>query len=93
VSELEIINLQRGLSLKTRVKDSNFWNLVPSEKCPITKRMSLKVTVCFGCTNLSESEFSTMRILKSNYAVSSIALNSITSFGWTIFLRKHYINS
>jgi hypothetical protein len=45
VSELEheIINLHTGLSLKTRLNDTNFWNLVPSAQCPILKQMSLKV--------------------------------------------------
>jgi hypothetical protein len=40
---------------------------VPSAQCPILKRVSLKVNVHFGSTYLSESGFSTMKILKSNY--------------------------
>jgi hypothetical protein len=35
--ELDIINLLTGLSLKTRVNDTNIWNLVPSAQCPILK--------------------------------------------------------
>jgi hypothetical protein len=35
MSELEIINLQRDLPLKTRINDTNFWNLVPSAQCPV----------------------------------------------------------
>jgi hypothetical protein len=35
--ELDIINLQTDLSLKTRVNDTNIWNLVPSAQCPILK--------------------------------------------------------
>jgi len=37
--ELEIINLQTDLSLKTRLNDTNFWNLMPSTQCPILKRV------------------------------------------------------
>jgi hypothetical protein len=38
VNELELeINLQTDLSLKTRVNDTDFWNLVPSAQCPILK--------------------------------------------------------
>jgi hypothetical protein len=51
--QLDIINLQTDLSLKTRVNDTNFWNLVPSAQCPIPKRVSLKVSACFGSTYLS----------------------------------------
>jgi hypothetical protein len=55
VSELEpeIIDLQTDLSLKTRVDVTDFWNLVPSAQCPILKRVSLKVSACFGSTYLS----------------------------------------
>jgi hypothetical protein len=35
--ELEIINLQIDLSLKTRLNNVDFWNLVPSAECPILK--------------------------------------------------------
>jgi hypothetical protein len=48
--EHEIINLQIDLSLKTRVNDTNFWNLVPSAQCPIQKLVSLEVSACFGST-------------------------------------------
>jgi hypothetical protein len=37
-----IINLQTDLSLKTRVNDTNFWNLVLAAQCPILKVVSLK---------------------------------------------------
>jgi hypothetical protein len=69
VSELKLenINLEADLSLKARVNDTNFWNLVPSAQCPFLKRVSLKVSACFSSTYLSESGFSTMKILKSMY--------------------------
>jgi hypothetical protein len=67
--ELEIINLQTDL-LKTRLNDTNFWNLVPSEQCPFLKRVSLKVNASFGFTYLNESGFPTMKILKSKYRSS-----------------------
>jgi hypothetical protein len=35
--EFEIFNLQIDLSLKTRVNNTNFQNLVPSAQCPILK--------------------------------------------------------
>jgi hypothetical protein len=56
VSELEfdIINFQTNLSLKTRLNDTNFWNLVPSAQCPILKRVPLKVNVCFGSTLVNQ---------------------------------------
>jgi hypothetical protein len=63
--KLEIVNFQTDLSLKTRVNDKNFWNLVPSAQCPVLKLVALKVSACFGSTYVSESGFSTMKILKS----------------------------
>jgi hypothetical protein len=68
--ELEIINLQTDLSFKTRVNNTNFWNLVLSAQCPILKRVSLKVSACFSSTYLSKSGFSTMKIPKSKYRSS-----------------------
>jgi len=65
--EFEIINLQTYLSLKTRVNDTNFWTLMPSAQCPILKRVSLKVNVCFVSTYLSKLGFSTTKILKLKY--------------------------
>jgi hypothetical protein len=65
--ELEIINLQTDLSLKTIMNDTNFWNLVPSAQYPILKRVSLKVNAYFDPTYLSESGLPTMKILKSKY--------------------------
>jgi len=40
--------------LKTRLNDTNFWNLVPSAQCPILKRVPLKVNVCFGSTLVNQ---------------------------------------
>jgi hypothetical protein len=68
--ELEIINLQTDLSLKTSLNDTNAWNLMLSTQCPILKRVSLKLNVCFGSTYLSGSRFSTANILKSKYRSS-----------------------
>jgi hypothetical protein len=69
--KLEIINLQTYLSLKTRMNDRHKGlNLVPSAQCPVLKRVSLKVTACFGSAYLSESGFSIMKILKSKYRSS-----------------------
>jgi len=51
VNELELeINLQTDLSLKTRVNDTDFWNLVPSAQCPILELVSLKVNACCSST-------------------------------------------
>jgi hypothetical protein len=62
--------LQIDLSLKTRVTDAHFWNLLPSAQYPVLKRVSLKVNACFGSNYVSESGFSTMKILKSKYTSS-----------------------
>jgi hypothetical protein len=43
---------------------------VPSAQCPVLKRVSLKVSACFGSTYLSESSFSTMKKVKSKYRSS-----------------------
>jgi hypothetical protein len=38
--ELEVINLERDLSMERRVNKAHFWNLLPSAACPPPKRMS-----------------------------------------------------
>jgi hypothetical protein len=41
-SKLENINLQTDFSLKTGVKDTEFWNLMSSAQCTILKEVPLK---------------------------------------------------
>lgn len=65
--ELEIIYLQTDLSLKTKVNDTDLRNMLPSEQLPNLTQMSLQLHPCFGSTCLSESGFSTTKILKSKY--------------------------
>jgi hypothetical protein len=76
VSELELVifNLQRDLSLKTKVNDKNVWNLVASAECPVLKPVSLELNACFGstCPYLSESEFSTMETLMLECSILSL---------------------
>jgi hypothetical protein len=47
-----------------------FRNVVPSEQYPILKRVSLNLNACFGSADLSESGFSAIKILKSQYRSS-----------------------
>ena len=66
--EMEILNLQTDLSLKSSYPTcGNFWTLVDSKRYPIVRNVALKMYSCFGSTYLCEAAFSTMNIIKNKY--------------------------
>jgi hypothetical protein len=67
--ELEIINLQTDLSLKQQWMTQTSW-ISCCLQSSILKQVSLKVNACFSSAYLSESGFSTMKVLKSKYRSS-----------------------
>lgn len=65
--ELEIIELQNDIALKTVNMDKTFWKFVDSHKYPILKNCALKVKSFFGSTYLSEATFSSMQFIKNKF--------------------------
>ena len=65
--DMEIIDLQNDIELKSRSRDSDFWGLVSREKFPLLTACALKVNAYFGSTYLCEMAFSQMKIIKSKY--------------------------
>lgn len=65
--ELEIITMKNDLSLKSYMRDNNFWNIVDENKYPILRALSLKIHAYSASTYACESIFSTMKHLKSKY--------------------------
>ncbi|XP_044306557.1 general transcription factor II-I repeat domain-containing protein 2-like isoform X2 [Varanus komodoensis] len=63
--ELEIIELQNDLVLKSNSAQDNFWNLVDSQKFPLLRKTAAKIKSYFGSTYQCESVFSTRRFIKS----------------------------
>jgi hAT family C-terminal dimerisation region len=67
ILEMEIIDFQSDLQLKTRVSQTDFWTLVDERKYPLVKETFQMLNSCFGSTYLCESGFSTMKFLKSKF--------------------------
>ncbi|KAK0133521.1 General transcription factor II-I repeat domain-containing protein 2B [Merluccius polli] len=65
--DMEIIDLQNDIELKSRSRDSDFWGLVSRERFPLLTACALKVSAYFGSTYLCEMAFSQMKIIKSKY--------------------------
>lgn len=63
--ELEILDLQKDIVLKSNVSDENSWNIVDRNKFSFWKRAAYKIQSFFGSTYLCESFFATMNIIKS----------------------------
>jgi hypothetical protein len=64
-TELEILNLQEDISLKSSYGTcGNFWALVDKNKYPMISSVALKIYSCFGSTYLCEVSFSSMNIIK-----------------------------
>ena len=84
--DMDIIDLQNDIELKSRSRDSDFWGLVSREKFPLLTACALKVNAYFGSTYLCEMAFSQMKIIKSKYILSigaaSLMLTSQTASDW-----------
>ncbi|XP_075768584.1 general transcription factor II-I repeat domain-containing protein 2A-like [Pelodiscus sinensis] len=65
--ELEILDLQNDIVLKSCATDENFWNLIDQKKFPALKNVAYKIKSYFGSTYLCEVLFSTMNFIKSKY--------------------------
>jgi len=63
--DLEIINLQNDLALKA-LNGEIVWKFT-SKNFPLLTMVSKKIFSCFGSTYLSESAFSAMNLIKSNW--------------------------
>ncbi|CAM4592755.1 unnamed protein product [Lepidochelys olivacea] len=66
--ELEILDLENDIVLKSCATDENFWNLGDRKTFPALKNVAYKIKSYFGSTYLCEVLFSTMSIIKSKYA-------------------------
>uniref|UniRef100_K7FGN3 HAT C-terminal dimerisation domain-containing protein n=1 Tax=Pelodiscus sinensis TaxID=13735 RepID=K7FGN3_PELSI len=65
--ELEILDLQNDIVLKSCATDENFWNLVDRKRFPALKNEAYKIKSYFGSTYLCKVLFSTMNFIKSKY--------------------------
>ena len=65
--DMEMVDLQNDIELKTRSRDSDFWGLVSKEKYALLTACALRVSAYFGSTYLCEMAFSQMKIIKSKY--------------------------
>ena len=65
--DMEIIDIQNDIGLKSRSRDNEFWGLVNREKFPLLTACALRVNAYFGSTYLCEMSFSQMKIIKSKY--------------------------
>ncbi|XP_061450843.1 general transcription factor II-I repeat domain-containing protein 2-like isoform X2 [Rhineura floridana] len=63
--ELEIVDLQNDLVLKSNSGHDNFWNQVGSQKFPLLKKTAAKVNSYFGSAYPCESLFSARKFIKS----------------------------
>ncbi|XP_053221557.1 zinc finger BED domain-containing protein 5-like isoform X1 [Podarcis raffonei] len=63
--ELEIVDLQNDLVLKSHSGHDNFWNQVGSQKFPLLKKTAAKVNSYFGSAYPCESLFSARKFIKS----------------------------
>ena len=62
--DMEMVDLQNDIELKTRSRDSDFWGLVSKEKYPLLTACALRVSAYFGSTFLCEMAFSQMKLIK-----------------------------
>ena len=71
--EYEILTLQNDIEIKARSTSAQrgehvvFWKLLVEEKYPNLRRCALNLTVLFGSTNLCESAFLHIKIIKSKF--------------------------
>ena len=65
--ELEIINFQHDIILKSHFQDISSWNLVDENRFPNLRTCALKIFLFCGTTYNCEAIFSNMTYLKSKY--------------------------
>jgi hypothetical protein len=65
--EIEIINLQNDIVLKSYFEDKLFWKYVTEENFPILRKCALKIFSYCATTYNCEALFSNMTYLKSKY--------------------------
>lgn len=63
--ELELLNLQNDIQLKSHQYAKHFWTLAEPEKYKNVCQAALKIAALFGSTYLCESAFSDMNVMKS----------------------------
>uniref|UniRef100_A0AAQ5Y107 HAT C-terminal dimerisation domain-containing protein n=1 Tax=Amphiprion ocellaris TaxID=80972 RepID=A0AAQ5Y107_AMPOC len=66
-TEIEIINMQNNVHLKSQQQSSHFWSLVEPDSYKNLNQVALKMSALFGSTYLCESAFSDMNIIKSKF--------------------------
>lgn len=65
--EMELVDFQNDLSLRTLSTTGNIWPLVPKEKYPIIIQVALRLKAMFSSTYLCEASFSSMKVIKNKY--------------------------
>jgi hypothetical protein len=65
--EMEVVDFQNDLSLRSLSTTENIWPLVPKEKYPIVIQVALRLKAMFGSTYLCEATFSGMKFIKNKY--------------------------
>ena len=65
--EIEVVDFQNDLSLRTLSTTGNIWPLVPKEKYPNVIRVALRMKAMFSSTYLCEASFSSMKFIKNKY--------------------------
>lgn len=89
--EMEIIDFQSDLQLKTRISQTDFWILVDEKKYPLLKETFQRLNSCFGSTYLCESGFSTMNLLKSKFRsrITNEHLNDCMNLAITSYVPEY----
>ena len=65
--EMEVINLQNHVQLKSQQHSQHFWSLVDPENYKNIHQAALKISALFGSTYLCEAAFSDMNVIKSKF--------------------------
>lgn len=65
--EMEFVDFQNDLSLRTLPTTENIWPLVPKQKYPLVVQVALRLKAMFSPTYLCEASFSSMKFIKNKY--------------------------
>ena len=65
--EIEVINLQNNVQLKSQQHSEHFWSFVEPANYKNLHQAALKMSALFGSTYLCESAFSDMNVMKSKF--------------------------
>ena len=63
--DLEVINLQNHIQLKSQQHSQHFWSLVDPESYKNIHQAALKASALFGSTDLCEAACSDMNVIES----------------------------